>query len=51
MDYVDSRYYDPEIGRWISADDTEYLGINGNNDEDLGPIINYTIKFYHEHFQ
>ena len=27
--YVSSRYYDPEIGRWISADDTEYLGAEG----------------------
>ena len=28
--YVGSRYYDPEIGRWISADETGNLGINGN---------------------
>ena len=24
--YVSSRYYDPEICRWINADDTSYLG-------------------------
>ena len=28
--YVGSRYYDPEIGRWISPDSMENLGINGN---------------------
>lgn len=28
--YVSSRYYDPEIGRWINADDTEYLGVDGS---------------------
>ena len=28
--YVSSRYYDPEIGRFISADDTEYLGADGS---------------------
>ena len=27
--YVSSRYYDPEIGRWINADDTTYLGADG----------------------
>ena len=27
--YVSSRYYDPEIGRWINADDTVYLGADG----------------------
>ncbi len=27
--YVGSRYYDPEIGRWISADDVEQLGAEG----------------------
>lgn len=26
MNYVFSRYYDPEVGRWINADDTDYLG-------------------------
>ena len=24
--YLRSRYYDPEIGRFINADDTDYLG-------------------------
>ncbi len=27
--YVSSRYYDPEIGRWINVDDTAYLGADG----------------------
>ena len=27
--YLQSRYYDPEIGRFISADDTQYLGASG----------------------
>ena len=27
--YVSSRYYNPEIGRWINADDTAYLGADG----------------------
>lgn len=27
--YVYSRYYDPEIGRWINADDVECLGTEG----------------------
>ena len=28
--YVSSRYYDPEICRFINADDTSYLGANGD---------------------
>ncbi len=28
--YVSSRYYDPEIGRFINADDAEYLGADGS---------------------
>ena len=27
--YVFSRYYNPETGRWINADDTAYLGVDG----------------------
>ncbi len=27
--YLGSRYYDPEVGRFISADEPEYLGANG----------------------
>jgi len=27
--YLQSRYYDPEIGRFINADDTSYLGVDG----------------------
>ena len=29
--YVSSRYYDPEIGRFISADEATYLGASGTN--------------------
>jgi len=29
LNYVTSRYYDSEIGRWINADDTAYLGADG----------------------
>jgi len=28
--YVGSRYYDPEIGRWISSDNIDYLGADGS---------------------
>ena len=28
--YVSSRYYDPGIGRFISADEPAFLGVNGN---------------------
>ena len=28
--YLRSRYYDPEIGRFINADDTAYLGYDGS---------------------
>ena len=28
--YVSSRYYDPEVGRWINADDVSYLGADGS---------------------
>ena len=28
--YLNSRYYDPKVSRFISADDTEYLGTNGD---------------------
>ena len=27
--YVSGRYYDPEVGRWINADDVECLGAEG----------------------
>ncbi len=27
--YLNSRYYDPAMGRFINADDATYLGING----------------------
>ena len=28
--YLQSRYYDPEIGRWINADDIAYIGADGS---------------------
>ncbi len=28
--YIISRYYNPEIGRWINADDIDYLGADGS---------------------
>ena len=31
--YVSSRYYDPEIGRFISADTTDVLGVQDNFDD------------------
>ncbi len=37
--YVSSRYYDPEICRWINADDASYLGANGD-------FINYNLFAY-----
>ena len=29
--YVQTRYYNPEIGRWINADDPAYLGADGTH--------------------
>ena len=37
--YVSSRYYDPETGRWINADDTDCLGAEGE-------IISYNLFGY-----
>ena len=37
--YVSSRYYDPEIGRWINADDTANLGVDGS-------ILSYNLFTY-----
>ena len=28
--YVSSRYYDPEVGRWINADAADYIGADGS---------------------
>ena len=28
--YLNSRYYDPEVGRFINADDIDYLGVDGS---------------------
>ena len=27
--YLQSRYYDPQLGRFINADDPKYMGIDG----------------------
>ena len=37
--YVSSRYYDPEVGRFINADDTEYLGADGS-------VLSYNLFAY-----
>ena len=37
--YVSSRYCDPEIGRFINADDTEYLGADGS-------VLSYNLFAY-----
>ena len=37
--YLNSRYYDPEIGRFISPDDISYLGANGD-------LISYNLYAY-----
>ena len=29
--YLQSRYYDPEVGRFLNADDAEYIGYSGEN--------------------
>ena len=39
--YVSSRYYDPEIGRWINADEATYLGASGT-------ILGYNLFAYCE---
>ncbi len=45
--YVSSRYYDPEIGRWINADDIAYLGTGGLTSYNLfaycgnNPVMGY----------
>ena len=28
--YLNSRYYDPNVGRFLNADDSDYLGVNGD---------------------
>ena len=37
--YLNSRYYDPETGRFINADSLEYLGVNGD-------FVNYNLFVY-----
>ena len=39
MYYVSSRYYDPQVGRFINADDTEYLGADGS-------VLSYNLFAY-----
>ena len=29
--YLQSRYYDPQTGRFINSDDTDYIGADGSN--------------------
>lgn len=29
--YVSTRYYDPEVGRFLNADDIDYLGADGSH--------------------
>ena len=37
--YVSSRYYDPEAGRFINADDTDYIGADGS-------VLSYNLFAY-----
>ena len=39
--YVSSRYYDPEIGRWLNSDDPMFLGATGS-------ITSYNLYVYCE---
>ena len=39
MYYVGSRYYDPQVGRWINADDSSNLGAEGE-------ILSYNLFAY-----
>jgi RHS repeat-associated protein len=39
--YLQSRYYDPETGRFINADDTDYLGASGT-------VLGYNLFAYCE---
>ncbi len=41
MYYLNSRYYDPETGRFINADDTDYLGASGT-------VLGYNLFAYCE---
>ena len=36
--YVSSRYYDPEIGRFLNSDDPMFLGANGNMNTGDGSV-------------
>ena len=39
--YLQSRYYDPEVGRFISSDETDYLGASGS-------VLSYNLFAYCE---
>jgi len=39
--YLQSRYYDPSVGRFLNADDTDYLGASGS-------ILGYNLYAYCE---
>ena len=40
--YLQSRYYDPEIGRFINADDVGYLGASDSIPNLLSPVMSLT---------
>ena len=39
--YLQSRYYDPQVGRFLNADDSSYLGLSGS-------LISYNLFCYCE---
>lgn len=41
MYYLQSRYYDPQIGRFINADESDYLGVSGT-------VLSYNLFSYCE---
>ena len=41
MYYLQSRYYDPEVGRFVNGDEAAYLGVSGN-------VLGYNLFSYCE---
>ena len=41
MYYLQSRYYDPEVGRFVNGDEATYLGVSGN-------VLGYNLFSYCE---